>query len=413
MVWLRTRRLLKFVYVVWLQTCIGRVVAAIEARSVHGFRCKIGREDMLCFARLGVMALDTPERVKYFGLRSKLCCAICRKRKGRSAFKENSSHSIRNISELYAVANGEAHTRPLISARKRARERLERHGFNPKKRCRLTDHAKHCLVKIASLGDRLFGGLVRYERMHVYFINYCTYLLDLLVKSVPKTGYLLVHHVVRQCHQFRDPWTGSTHPRLPNLLKMTHLTAERRVRAIFYWAHVLGLRAHILPAPIRQAGQRAVATLQLLLIAVRGHRAYTSGEWDVIFKGVGQQFFMALEVLAQFHEGKDFANRMVAHQRDPHRNRQPKHFRKIQRWDNMFVYVIIVCSYTLLLYVRIRHYCMFVYVIIVCSYTCYVLFVHVILFTSTSFTAGIPMPPIQTPRIQTEGVVVWASSSTA
>ena len=120
----------------------------------------------------------------------------------------------------------------------------------------------------------MFGGLVRYERMHVYFINYCTYLLDLLVKSVPQANYFSVHQVIRQCNQFRGPFTGDTQPRLPNLLKMTHLTAERRVRAIFYWAHVLGIHARVLIQPVRQAALRAVATLQLLLIAVRGHRVY-------------------------------------------------------------------------------------------------------------------------------------------
>ena len=39
--------------------------------------------------------------------------------------------------------------------------------------------------------------------------------------------------------------TGHTHPRLPTVLKMTHLTAERRVRALFYWAHVLGTKARM------------------------------------------------------------------------------------------------------------------------------------------------------------------------
>ena len=308
-----------------LQTCIGHVLDMVEARAKHGFKCSIGGELKLCYARVGVMSLDTPERVKYFGLRNMGSCAICRKRKGRSLARKATFHCPTEVANLLARANNmDSNTRPAQRARKRDRERLERHGLRYKRRCTVTDHAKHCLVTIPSFGPRLFGGLARYERMHVYFINYCTYALELLVKSVPKNQYGAVHAAHQQCHAFRDPSTGSTHPRLPNLLKMTHLTAERRVRAIFYWAHVLGVQARVVYEPIRHAAQRAVAYLQMILIAVRGHRAYTSGEWDVIFKGTGRQFFMALEEMAQFHDEKDYDNRLRAHRRDPDRNVEPQ-----------------------------------------------------------------------------------------
>lgn len=313
------------------QACIGRVLDCIEARARHGFRCYIGDQTMLLFPRIGVMSLDTPERAKYFGLQNNQSCAICRKRKGRSAARTATCHSPEEVAELLACANEEVHTRPLQQRRKRARERLARHGLDYKKRCKLTDHAKHSLVQIDSIGPRLFGGLARYERMHVYFIAYCTYLIEVLIKSVPKSNYGAVHEVVRQCQQFRDPWTGITHPRLPHLLKMTHLTAERRVRAIFYWAHVLGIHASVIYEPIRFTARRAVASLQLILIAVRGHRAYTSGELDVIFKEVGQQFFMALEQLYDWHDEQSCKRQAVMHQRDPEKYSQPVRFEQTKR----------------------------------------------------------------------------------
>ena len=43
--------------------------------------------------------------------------------------------------------------------------------------------------------------------------------------------------------------------------------------------------------------QTAVATLQLMLISVRGHRAYTERELNFIFEEVGTQFFRSLEHL--------------------------------------------------------------------------------------------------------------------
>ena len=117
---------------------------------------------------------------------------------------------------------------------------------------------------------------------------------------------------------------------------MTHLTAERRVRAIFYWAHVLGLCSQVIDAPIRMAAQRAVAFLQLILIAVRGHRAYTALELEEIFTGAGKQFFMACEEIALYHDNKTFNRAVVNHRRDPDRHAAPIHFQRVRR----FVYVL-------------------------------------------------------------------------
>ena len=336
-----------------LQTCIGHVLKCIESRAVHGFCCHIGGETLVFFPRIGAMSLDTPERKKYFGFQNMQSCGICRKRKGRSLARRGTDHCPHEIADLYNRANiVEARTLPLRQNRKRARERLARHGFNYNKRCRLTDHAKVSLVQVDPMTPRLFGGLVRYERMHVYFIGYCTYLMELLVKSIKKECINTIAGVVRQCHQFRDPWTGVTHPRLPNILKMTHLTAERRVRAIFYWAHVLGTDASVVLEPVKMVVQRAVSTLQLILIAVRGHRAYTSSELDVIFKGVGQQFFMALEELAQFHEMKEYNRRFELHRRDPDRHARPVQFQTMKRFVRYSLRPLLLLHTP----ARIRHY---------------------------------------------------------
>ena len=120
---------------------------------------------------------------------------------------------------------------------------------------------------------------------------------------------------------------------------MTHLTAERRVRAVFYWAHVLAINASVVKDPIKLAAQRAVSTLQLILIAVRGHRAYTSSELDVIFKGVGQQFFMALEEIAQHHEQTEYDRRFEMHRKDPDKHTLPAPFQKTERSVTIVVYV--------------------------------------------------------------------------
>ena len=219
------------------QACLGLILKRIEAHAENGFWCTIGHLSQRMFPRLGAMTLDTIERVKYFGLRNVSACGICRKRWGRSATRRATEHDPARVAALYKTANA---TSQLQGRRKRAREKLKRHGFDYTKRCRVVEQAPHCLVQVHKFGPRPFGGLIRYERMHVYFQNYCNYCVEAIIPCVHKEHYGYVHQVVRACHQFRDPISGKTHPRLPFLLKMTHMTAERRVRAIFYWAHVLG-----------------------------------------------------------------------------------------------------------------------------------------------------------------------------
>jgi hypothetical protein len=319
-----------------LQTCIGKIVACIEARAGHGFRAVIGGEEMLLFPRIGVMSLDTPERVKYFGLRSQASCPICRRRNGRSCTRKATCHcpdEVRGMLDIACAPDEDTVGRARKRRRKQARERLLRHGIDYEKRCRITDHANISLVRIPRIGARLFAGLARYERMHVYFIGYCGYLMGLLIKCVKKNKYSQVKQIVRQCHHFRDPATGTTHPRLPHLMKMTHLTAERRVRAIFYWAHVLGTSADVVHEDcLRAPAQRAVVTLQIILIAVRGHRSYTQDELEIIFNGVAQQFFSALEELAQFHETNKYNKRRKKYNTNPEKYAEPRLFSKTNRF---------------------------------------------------------------------------------
>lgn len=283
---------------------------------------------MLLFPRLGAMALDTPERVKYFGLANVASCGICRRRHGRSATRRATRHDPEKIKTLYDLS---CSTSQMQGRRKRAREQLHRHGFDWKKRCRLSGLVKRSLVTIDKFGPRVFGGLVRYERMHVYFIGYCTYAMELFIQCVHKDKCKVTQRVVRECNQFRDPITGVTHPRLPFLLKMTHLTAERRVRAIFYWAHFLGLEAECIREPVRLHVQLAVTHLQLILIATRGHRAYTAEELTTIFDDCGREFFRHLESIASYLHSVKYASQLRDHERQPDRYPAPVAYERPDR----------------------------------------------------------------------------------
>ena len=291
--------------------------------------CTIGDASMRLYPRLGALALDSPERVKYFGLRSYRACGICRFRSGRSCARLGTRHNDNEISELYRQANDRnVIGRGQIQTRKRAREKLNRHGFKYHQQCELLRNAEHSLVHVEKYPCTLYGGLIQYERMHVFYINYCSYLLDILVKCVPQDQAETVAATVRQCNQFRDPITGVTHPRLPSVLKMTHMTAERRARAIFYWAHVMGKHANVIITPCRVHAQVAVSTLQLLLIATRQHRAYTLTELQTIFVDVGTQFFRSLERMSEILENIRIQKKTARHRLNPDRFAVPVPFKR-------------------------------------------------------------------------------------
>ena len=304
---------------------------SIEKRAMHGFKGYLNGDECLFFPRLGAMTLDTMERAKYFGQRNVRSCGFCRLRNGRSVTRKARRQNPALIQLLFGWATTETNVQVVISQRAKARAKLLRHGWNYKRRCRLLDFADKCLVPTPDLPPTMFQGLLHFERMHTFFINYCTYLMELLSDMVDKEKYALTNEYVRRCHQFRDPITGRTHARLPSVLKMTHLTAERRCRAVFYWAHVLGTKAGVIVQNMRTHALAAVATLQLLLISVRGHRSYSKTEWETIFCDVGKEFFRNLELMAEHVEETRLQKKRIRHEQRPDTTRAPLPFKRQRR----------------------------------------------------------------------------------
>ena len=94
---------------------------------------------------------------------------------------------------------------------------------------------------------------------------------------------------------------------------------------------MLGLAADVIVEPCRVHAQCAVATLQLILIATRGHRAYSGPELDIIYKDVGSQFFVHLEAMAAYKEQTRLARERERHESNPARNRPPVPFARAKR----------------------------------------------------------------------------------
>jgi hypothetical protein len=167
-----------------LQECIKCIVRRIETLAEHGFTCVLGGVKRLLFPRLGAMTLDSKERNKYFGQRSHRACSFCRLRNGRSIFRGSKRQDPDIMRLLFRWANSEAHTQVTISQRARARATLLRHGWRYKRRCRLCDVARICLVHVPQFPRTPFGALCHYERLHTFFIAYCDYTLESLTALV-------------------------------------------------------------------------------------------------------------------------------------------------------------------------------------------------------------------------------------
>ena len=252
-----------------------------------------------------------------------------------NASRRSTNHDPQVLHLLFQWATAECHTRPRISQRSVARKKLHRHGFNWHNVCRLHHFARDCLVHVPQLPSSYFQWLCAYERLHTFYINYCQYLTDGLAACVLRPMRAKVAEYVSRCHYFRDPITGRAHPRLQTILKMSHLTAERRVRSIFYWAHVLGTTAEVLVAPARMHALVAVSTLQLMLIATRGHRPYTRTELVEIFHNVGREFFRALEMLSSIADDMRMEKGLEAHRKRPNDTQPPVPFKRMKRYVHL------------------------------------------------------------------------------
>ena len=119
-----------------LQTCVGAILDVLENVSRGGFTARLGPHVLRLHPYLVAFRVDSKERKNYFGLTSDRACAIYRFRKGWSSLRKGTPHGKTHIQRLWRLAV-DTHTPPRSPARraqKRARDKLHRHGFTPRKR---------------------------------------------------------------------------------------------------------------------------------------------------------------------------------------------------------------------------------------------------------------------------------------
>ena len=235
-------------------------------------------------------------------------CAICRLRKGWSNLRKGTPHGKQHIQRLWGLAIDQPQTRrtstSLYKAQKRARDKLERHGFSNKRRCTLLDHAKLILVRDPAVPRQsLFSSVIFNDLLH-WELNCCDYAFNALLGVMTKDMKLQCDSNACGLPMLRNP-DGSAIRRFEQVSKITYLTTARRLTLVSVWIHALGTQARMLPRVCRRPALVMLANLQIIIMASQGRRAYSVQELHRLYVDTPREFFGAMEFLMQYQQDHD------------------------------------------------------------------------------------------------------------
>lgn len=290
-----------------LQSCVGAVLDEFENVAADGFTAFVGGVKMRLHPFLAAVRVDSKERKKYFGLKSDRSCAICRFRKGWSSLRRGTFHSKTHIRRNWNLGIDTPTTRRRNAfgrAQKRARDQLQRHGFSKIQRCHLLDHADLILIRDPhTVREPLFNNVIYVDLLH-WLLNTCDYGFEALLGVMSDAIKVECDLIASQLPVFRDP-EGVTIRRFDQVTSVTYLTTARRLTLMFYWAHVLGTQALMLPVPCRRPALVAISSIQNIILATHGRRAYSVNEWERLVVASAMEYFSALQSLLQYREDHD------------------------------------------------------------------------------------------------------------
>jgi len=142
---------------------------------------------------------------------------------------------------------------------------------------------------------------------------------------------------------FHDPATGKSTRVLRSMFTDANMSATDKVTLIFVLPHAFGHRALDLPQQYREPFLTMIAYAQIILIAVRGRRAYNVRELREIFDVGWIMLFGAMEtILSQIH-AVNYEKKMKKHRKDPRKNKMPKPYSRPPRFVPLS-YKIVLCN---------------------------------------------------------------------
>ena len=166
------------------QKCVGAILSVMETAARTGVTCRIGKDVLTLFPRLIAMTLDQPEAQLYFGQQNGQSCWHCKRRKGRSAHRKSSPQEGSVINLLYNVVENVDLSEDVVQL---AKQKLTRYGFNPKRRCLLTQICKQLLIRLPDRDD-VFPSVAFRDVMHaaVIFFHRQIYEMFVIIRFRPK-----------------------------------------------------------------------------------------------------------------------------------------------------------------------------------------------------------------------------------
>ena len=167
------------------QQCIAAILKVLERAACTGVRCTLKTRkgspaNMILMPRLIVINLDSPDARMYFGLLNKCCCSKCNRRKGRSALRTGSRQRGSVVQCLYGIVEHCKDPGIVLLAS----QRLQRLGFNPKRRCLLTVVCDQLLIRRSTVEDEVFPSVDFRDRMHAIYIFLHRNFVECLVRMI-------------------------------------------------------------------------------------------------------------------------------------------------------------------------------------------------------------------------------------
>ena len=279
-------------------------------------------------------------------MKNKMSCSKCKRRAGYSAFRPASAQCGSTVRRLYELVHSVKSTKLV---REQSSATLSRYGFNPQRRCvlltsivdELLVHNQHPVTMqrevfpCCDYRDKMHGLMIYLHRTIMNALNCISW------NSRPglRVKEILDQRLTALSVQASFREAGRSYRVQKSMFSEKDMSATDKVSVLFLLPHVFGHKAQLFPDNVRGSMVTAIARAQLMLIAARGRRQYTTSELGQIFDRGYIELFSALEQVHQVAHDKVYAAKLKKHRSNPTVNPAPKRFRS-QRYVRMYVYVL-------------------------------------------------------------------------
>ena len=222
-----------------------------------------------------------------------------------------------------------------------AAEKLVRRGFNPDRKCCLLRHGDALYVRTPKVtgGVEVFPGVDYRDKMHGMIM----FLHKTLVTCLKQIKWVTMQQVSQQSvldqrlcqvvssRALREPSSGHQYSPGTTIFSTADMSAKQKRACIFALPHVFGPEGKILQADVREHVLKAIARIQLMIIASSGRRQYTEAEFIRIYDEGYKVVMSAFEHVFQLQHDRDYAKKMKKHLHKPDDHPRPKSYKRKTR----------------------------------------------------------------------------------